>query len=204
MASAGFLEAVVLADEFGTTYVAGSSVMTDVPLFYVVFDKIAPAANKYMATLFNTSVTRKIQIRNIYRLNWQVTAVSGVSVEQYLARITARTAGTVVAINSNDTNITLSSGISADTNSSAVTESHIVRRFFAVDEEVGSAVAGSTPNVPDYIGYGLDGNLNRIYEKSVGTTGIILRQNQGISIRNVTASVVGSVSYIIEFTDEVA
>jgi hypothetical protein len=169
------------------------------PTFYAVFDRISPATNKYMATLFNTSSTRKVVIQRMWVYNWQISTVSGVLLEQYLARITARTSGTSVSIYAEDTSDTLSAGISADTNSSAVTEAHIIRRFISQGDEAVtnlSQLAGAAAASGD--------NATLLEERKAGTKGFVLRQNQGITIRNVTNSAIGTCSYIIEFTDEVA
>lgn len=164
--------------------------------YYAVYDRIAPATNKYMATLFNTSATRKAVIREIYCFNWQFAAVTGVILEQYLVRITARTTGTGVTIRAEDTADSVDAGITADTNSSVVTEDHIIKRTFATSEEI---IISSANIVKDLA---LDRNCQIIYQKADGTRGITLRQNQGISIRNVTNSAIGTVSYLILFTDE--
>lgn len=168
-------------------------------MFYVVFDRIAPAGNKYMATLFNTSTTRKVVIHRIWAENWQVAAVVGVSLDEYIARITARTVGTAVTIRAEDTNDTPSAGISADTDSTGVTETNIFKRFLAVSEE-GSALG--TQLGEDFKAQ--NRNFQLVYERHPSMKGHTLRQNQGVSIRNVTVSTVGTVSYIIEFTDEAA
>ena len=167
------------------------------PTFFAVFDRIAPAANKYMATLFNTSATRVVRVQQIWQLNWQVAAVTGVSLEQYAAFITARTSGTAVTSRSYDTADTLSAGISADTNSTSVTESYIFNRQLAVSEE-GSAIGSQLGE--DFRAQ--DRNFQLIWERTKAAKGFTLRQNQGITIRNVTNSTVGTVSYFFEFTDE--
>lgn len=169
------------------------------PVFYAVFDRIAPAANKYMATLFNTSATEKVIITRVLRENWQATAVTGVALEGYLARITTRTAGTAVTIRSNDTLDVLPAGIAADTNSTAVTENHIIQRVWASSEEI--VLGGSLAAELGFETSGMDGNS--IWHKSPGYRGLVLRQNQGISIRNVTSSTVGTSSWVIEFTTDV-
>lgn len=161
--------------------------------FYVLFDNIIPATNKYMATLFNTSASRKVVIQKVHRFNWQVTAVAGAVLEQYVARITARTPGVTVTCRSMDTADVLSSGISSDTNSSSVTENHIIRRLISTNEELTITEKG----------YGFDGG-GAFYERQPYHKGITLRQNEGVTIRNVTNSAVGAVSYMIEFTDEPA
>ena len=166
------------------------------PSFIAVYDRIAPAANKYMATLFNTSSTRKVVVRRIYVYSWQIAAVAGVVLDQELRRITARTTGTSVTPVAYDTNDSLSAGITADHNSSAVTDSSLLRRILASSEEV-SLVQGG-PNPWTFASHGLQ------YEVNPGMKGIVLRQNQGITVKNITASAVGTVSYTFEFTDEAA
>lgn len=171
----------------------------DPATFYAFFDRIAPAANKYMATLFNTSATRVAKIQQIWRLNHQVAAVVGVTLEQYLAFITARTAGTSVTIRPYDSANTLSSGIAADHNSTVVTERDIVQRLAAVSEE-GSALG--TQLGEDFMA--MDRNFQLIWERTKQTQGFVLRANEGVTIRNVTSSTVGTVSYFFELTDEPA
>lgn len=176
----------------------GATVLTlpgSLPTYYATFDRIVPAQNKYMATLFNTSAIRKVIVTHVWRLNWQVTGVTGVLLEQYLARITARTAGTGVTIRTDDSGDTLSAGISADTNSTSVTEDHIILRCFAVSEEIALAATGLA------LSLAADEGTQIIYQRREGQRGLTLRQNQGVSVRNLTTSTVGTVSYIIEFFD---
>lgn len=170
-----------------------------VVMFYAYFDRIVPAANKYMATIFNTSATRKVVIHRIWKINTQLTAVAGVSSELYIARITARTAGTSVTIRAEDTNDTISAGITADTNSTAVTETNIYRRFLSSSEE--GAVLG-TQLGEDFEATSLDFQI--LYDRHSSMKGHTLRQNQGITIRWVTATTVGSRDFLFEFTDEPA
>ena len=167
-----------------------------VPRYYVVFDRIVPGLNKYMATVFNTSVTRKVLIQSISVYNWQLAAAAGGLLNQYIARITARTAGTSVIIRSEDTLDALSAGITADTNSLVVTEDHIVRRFWASNDEYTAADTGAEH------AQAIFRDAQILYKRGPNAPGLTLRQNQGISIRNETTTVAGSVSYIVEFTDE--
>jgi hypothetical protein len=185
---------VVLAtDQILQVATSGSSGTS--PTFYAVFDRIVPGTNKYMATLFNTSATKKIIVYRVNRYNWQAAAVNGATLDQYLARITARTIGTSVGIETADTADTLPAGLSADTNSTVVTEDHIIRRLFASSEEA------NLSNANFYNALTLDYSVS-IYDRTAGTRGIVLRQNEGLTIRNVTNSVIGSVSYLFDFVVE--
>lgn len=166
--------------------------------FYAHFDRIAPSANKYMATLFNTNATRCIIVRRIYAYPAQAAATTGVLLEQYLAFITARTAGTSVPIRPHDSTYAISTGMTADTNSTAVTERDIIKRFFRFGEE--HPVIGTTAPSINVLQFH-DPDLQLVWERQ--GRGITLKTNEGIAIRNVTSSTAGSVSYLLEFSDEV-
>lgn len=171
--------------------------------FYAVYDRIAPAQNKYMATLFVTSATRMAVVDRVYRFNWQAAAVTGVMLEQELRFITARTVGTAFTIQQEDTTVALSAGITADFASTGVTEATgsrgLVRRLFAGSEEQALAVAWNVTAAPALLN---DAQL--IYFRRPGSAGLVLRQNQGLTVKNLTNSTVGTVSYVFEFRDEAA
>ena len=170
--------------------------------FFAVFDRIAPAQNKYMACLFNTSATRMAVVERVRRCNWQAAAVTGVLLDQELRFITARTAGTSVTIQQED-NVAVSAGITADTGPTAVTEGTgaraLVRRFFAGSEEQALAVAWNLTAAAALLN-----DAQVVYQRRPGSAGLVLRQNQGLAVKNLTNSTVGTVSYIIEFRDEAA
>jgi hypothetical protein len=165
------------------------------PTFYVVFDRVQPGENKYVATLWNGSSTQKLVVQRIRVYNWQVTSVTGVLLEQQLEFITARTAGTSIPIRTCDTTDTVPVGVSADTNSMSVTTGHVVERIFATNDEM----ALTTNNIATWR-VELAGAI--IYDRKPGTKGHTLRTGQGLSVKNLTKSAVGSVSYIFEFTSE--
>jgi hypothetical protein len=178
-----------LAISPGTTYSS----------FWVVYDRIAPAANKYMATLFNTSATRKVVVQNIWQYNWQFTGVADNLLEQELWKISARTAGTSITPRAEDTNDVLSAGITADTNSSAVTQVNLIMRIITGSAE--ASIAGGEAGLKIMR---TTEALALLYSRKDATRGWTLRQNQGIAVRNITNITVGTCSYVIEFTDEAA
>lgn len=167
------------------------------PTFHAVFDRIQPGNNKYMATLWNGASGRKVVVHRIWRFNWQVAAVSGASLDQELRRITARTAGTTIVPVALDTADVLTSGIVADHNSSAVSDNSLLKRITASSEERDAV----DMRLSDWLSLTF---FALVYERKDYTRGIVLRQNEGLTIKNVTNSTVGTVSYVIEFTDEEA
>lgn len=165
------------------------------PTYMAVFDRIAPAANKSMATLFNGSA-RVLVIQRIWAYNWQnAAATGGTPLEQYLRRITARTVGTLIPIYAEDSSDVLPADITADTSSTSVTEGHLIRRIHATAEEMDTS-APSWINAAGFHAHAL------VYERRPTQRGITLRTNQGVTIRNMTASTAGTCSYVFEFTDQ--
>lgn len=167
--------------------------------FYAIFDRIVPGANKYMATLWNGTATRLLRVHQVWRFNWQIAAATGVLLEQELRRITARTAGTSVTPVAYDTNDVLTAGIAASHNDSAVTDSSLMARILAVNEEMLfatalTALAGATAFLRD---------AQLLWDTTLtDKKPITLRPSQGLTIKNITSNTQGSVSYMYEFTDE--
>ena len=162
--------------------------------FFAVFDRIIPGQNKYMCTLFNDVPGRKLVIEKISRCNWQVAAVTGVILEQEIRTITARTAGTPVPIGREDGAVALTAGIIADSGSTGVTEANngLVKRIFASSEEITIDTLMANESC----------DAQTVWWRRPGSSGLVARQNQGVTIKNLTNSNVGSVSYIFEFRDE--
>jgi hypothetical protein len=166
------------------------------PTFYAVFDRIAPAANKYMAVLWNGTVSRKLVIQRVWVYNWQNSSVTGVLLEQQMIKISARTAGTPVTPLAGDPSDTLTSGIIAETAATGVTDAGMYKRIFCASEEEALSSAQATPGTTESTGLQ--------YSRVSGTRGLVVRQSQGWAIKNLTNNTNGSVSYVVEFTDEAA
>lgn len=173
-----------------------STCPAEAPTFWFVFDRIAPAANKYMATVWN-GAARKLVVQRIWNYNWQFTGVTDVLLEQEVRRISARTTGTSVAASALDTAVSVTAGIVADTNSSAVTEGALLLRLMTGSAETTIAGGEAGMKVMRTLA-----PLAMIYERKEGASGIVLRQNEGLTIKNTTASTVGTCSYVVEVTDE--
>lgn len=167
------------------------------PLFYCTFSNINPNLDKFMATLFNSSATRKVVVRRVYAFNNKAAAVAGVILEQFLMRITARTVVTNIVVDRYDLNDTLSAGIACDIGSVGVSGAgNLTSSFWVTGEEVTLAAN----NVSTWLQ-----NENPraiVYECRAGERCLTLRENQGITIKNITDSTVGTVGYRFVFTDE--
>jgi hypothetical protein len=185
---------------FLATNTAGQLAQPTYPSFSAAYDRIAPAAGKFMATLFNTSATRKVVIQRIFAFNWQIANSNDVILDQEVRRITARTVGTSITPTPDDSTDVLSAGITADTNSSAVTQAQLLKRLARTSSE--ADVGG---NKSDWLKNSRTTDaLALIYEHRDGMRGWTLRQNQGITILNINNITSGGASYVIDFTDEPA
>lgn len=163
--------------------------------FLAIADRIVPAVNKYILTIFNTTATRKVVIQKAYVYNWQSSAVVGTLLEQEFRRITARTVGTTITPVAYDTTDTLTAGITADHTTTGVTDSSLIRRSYSSGEEVKIGALTLENSL------GVDDRLAIVYEKKDGCKGLTCRQNQGVTIKNITGTV-GTTSAVILFTDE--
>jgi hypothetical protein len=167
------------------------------PTFFAVFDRITANTGKFIATIFNTSATRKAVIKRVFVYNWQTTGVAGSLLDLELQRITARTVGTLITPISADTQDALSAGIEADHNSTAVTSSGLIKRIIHGSDN--AVLGGNNLSV-----WRSSRSWALEYERLHGTKGITLRQNQGITIQQITTSILSTISVVVEFTDEAA
>ena len=162
--------------------------------FIAIADRIVPAVNKYILTLFNTTATRKVVLQRAFAFNWQTAAVVGTILECEFRRVTARTAGSTITPVAYDTADTLTAGITADSTTTAVTDSSLIQRVMATGEEV--TVAALT-----FASLQADSAHALFYEKKDGCKGITCRQNQGVTLKNVVGTI-GTISVVFVFTDE--
>lgn len=173
------------------------------PTFTTLYDRVVPAANKYMATLFNTTATRLVRVFGVWVYVNQITAVAGIVDELEFKRITARTVGTSVTPVANDSNDTLTAGITASHNDSAVTDGGVLHRFMRATEEqpVAAPATTATTHAQDWLFRMNDPDYSRVWISTPGLKPLTLRQNQGVAVKNITGTI-GSISTLIVFTDE--
>lgn len=169
--------------------------------FRVVANAIAPAQNKYMWTLYNANTDYNVEVNRIYLVHNNVTAATGVVLEQSLLRISAYTAAAAITPLALDPADTLPSGIAADTGSTAVTDvsSSTLLNIVAISEE--AVVAGTDPLIG---ARAKDPMGSPIFLSGNGIKPIVLRgataAHRGLVIKNITSSTAGSCSYIVDFS----
>lgn len=156
---------------------------------------VAPAANKSMFSIANTG-TKLLKIRSIYLTNPQNTAVTGVMLNFELRKIVSHSLGTLITPIEYDSNITLDSGITARTGATVVTESGIIRRWTYSSDEHG--VGASDVESFDYaINAGIP-----IFKQERYSGPLVIRQNQGITLKQTVSSTVGAWDINVIFSQE--
>lgn len=169
--------------------------------FRAVYGPVTLAQNGYMAVIFNTNTTYDVVIQAIYVIQGNLTAVTGVIATQQMLRISAFTTANAVTPKADDPETdTLPSGVSADYLSTSVTDSTVLHPSIIVTGEETVLAATTLAAERNTLHGGL------IYERRDGMRGIVLSgttaANRGLAIKNITNTVEGNLSYIIEFTIE--
>ena len=165
-----------------------------------LFDRVAPAANKYMATAFNNAnTTNDLIIHRIRAIHSNPTTATGVILDFELRRISAMTVGAAVTPTMDDPETdTIAATHIFDSAPTAVTDGAVLDRFFRTGEEMILAadtllLSGST----------YQGSI--VYDRGAGR-GIVLSgttaANRGLACKCVTSSTEGTVSFVFEFSVE--
>jgi hypothetical protein len=174
-----------------------STTETEAVTFTVYGLGIAIGNNKSMVSIVNASgSTVKIRIREVRIINVQNTAVTGVIADYRLLRCTSHSSGTAITPLAHDTsNTALSGSVTAKTGATITGEATApLRRWqFSTDEwGVGASDVESSSH---------DVQMNRsLFETAPKTETITLNANEGITIKQVTNSTVGTFDILVVFT----
>jgi hypothetical protein len=171
------------------------------PTFIVNADLIATASNKDMVSIYvDALATRKISIRSIKIINERIVNVTSVDLSFYIRRFTGFTGGTGISSVSMDTNDTLVSGISAQTNATltGVATTYFKKLVLASDEVArGSNSAADAEEAANQLG-----RLISVYSPGHYETPITALPGEGITFRCETNNTTGIFSIEIIYTME--
>lgn len=164
--------------------------------FFVSALAVAPASGKSMISLSTTSTDVVLRLHAIQLYNVQSSAVVGVNAQFDLTRFTSHAAGTALTITSNDSTNSLSVGATARTGATLTGEvTTPLRSWFVNLDDIG---AGAAQNQ----GLGSLFGQNWQFLSDFTVQPPTIRQNQGLSIRCATATVVGTVNVALLFTQD--
>lgn len=151
------------------------------------------AQNKQHVNLFNAAASGKIvTIHDIRYVNLALTAVTGVGVRFDIKKITTHSVGTVVTPEKLDSsNPALPAGITVRA-ASTVTEGNILFAIAVNNDEI--PLSGINHN---FLGNSI---LPSVIDPRAGK--ITLREGEGITVKQITNSVVGTFAWVIQFSTQ--
>lgn len=162
--------------------------------FYAYADAVAFAANKHHIGIFNGALSgRVVQVRKLFAVNLQTGAVSGAVARFNIQRISAMTLGTAVVPQPADTaNAALPATISVATGPTCTDAGVLFPWVTQTDEETA---------VPALSKALFQQSVNMLMEGE-SIQELTLRPGEGMSVKQITASTVGSFGWILVFTVE--
>jgi hypothetical protein len=160
-----------------------------------VCDAVAPAANKSLVCIFNaTGSGVTVRIHDIQCFQLGLTTQTGVNSRVEVRRATAATAGTTVIPEKFDTNNTnLPAGVTIRTGGT-ITDGSLLFPFVLTNDE--PALSGTPQASQD----------NSIWKpfNNIKSQLFVLRENEGLHVKNITNTTVGTMSWVIIFSVETA
>ena len=167
--------------------------MAGEPTYYIWCTATACAQNKFFLALQNTSANQLVKLRKIFLSNAQVAAATGTVVQFDFTRCSSITGGATVVPNAMDTNDGSVSGLTCVAGPSIVTQGVTLYSWYTTNDEVGVTNAFPTSIIQAGINTVPEGN--EIKE-------LVLRQNQGVCIKQITNSAVGQYAVLAVITIE--
>jgi hypothetical protein len=163
------------------------------PTYYALADAVAFAANKHMISIHNAAGTGVlIVLKKLFLINLSLGTVTGVMLRQDVKRFSvAHTGGTAITPTTTDTtNPALPAGVTVKTGATVTDVSLLFPLTFNNDE------VGATQGFPTTA---LQAGINWFPEGSE-VQEVRLREGEGLTIKNITSTTVGSYAYLIVFT----
>lgn len=165
------------------------------PTYYALADNVAFAANKQMISIYNAAGTGVLVVlKKLYLINLQLAAVTGVAVRQDVKRFSAvHSAGTLVTPTTCDSaNPALPAGVTIRTGGTVTDLTTLFPLTFANDE-VGATQAFPSVQLQAGISWLPEGP--EVQE-------VRLREGEGVTVKNITSTVIGNFAYMWVFTVE--
>lgn len=166
------------------------------PSYYAIADAVALAQNKHHIGLFNGSGSGVVvAVKKLFQINLSLSAVTGVALRFDIKRTTAQSSGTAITPVTMDTdNPSLPAQVVCATNPT-ITESSLLFPFTTSSDEVTAANTAVANFLTQY---------NNLILESPEMQELRLREGQGITVKQITSSTVGSFAWLIAFTVESA
>lgn len=180
--------------------IGGGSAAAAPDTYLVMAQNVAFATNKHHLTIINGVGSGKVmKLQKLFAINLSIAAVTGVAVRFDVKRATSSTLGTgstVVPEKMDSLSPNVPAQILLHTNPTTVVAGNLLFPFITNNDEVGATNAFPTSTIMQ--------GLNLAFE-SMATGNIqplVLREGQGITVQQITATTVGSFAWMAVFTLE--
>lgn len=163
------------------------------PTYYAMADAVAFAANKQHISIFNNAGSNQvIAIQKMFHINLSLAAVTGVAVRFDVKKTTAQSVGTAITANSADSANPALSGLQIATGAT-VTEGAILYPITTQNDELTAANTAIANYLMQFGNLALEGIEQQEYR---------LRPGEGMTVKQITSTTVGSFAWLIAFTVE--
>jgi len=157
-------------------------------------DAVAFAANKHHLTLFNGAGSGVVvKAMKLFAVNLQSAAVTGVFVRFDIMRASASSAGTALTpVALNTANASLPAQVTVRTGAT-VTEGALLFPYISLNEEETATQALTKAFL---------GQFESLLFEGIDVQPLTLREGEGVTVKQITSSTVGSFGWIVVFTVE--
>ena len=175
----------------GDTVLEQSVYIGEEETFSAVADAVAFATNKHHITIFNATGSGKtVRVHKILPINLSLTAVTGVGIRFEVRKATAASAGTTITPEKFDSsNDNLPAGVTVRTNGT-VTDGALLYPIALNNDEIPLTLLNANMQI------------RNIFYDDIKTQPFVLRENEGLTVKQITASTVGSFAWLIVFSVE--
>jgi hypothetical protein len=164
------------------------------PTYYVLADAVALAQNKHHLALFNgVGSGVMLCVKKLFQINLSLAAVTGVALRFDIKRSTAQSVGTAITPQTMDSaNAALPAQVACATGAT-VTEGGLLFPFTTQSDEIAAANTAVANFLTQY---------NNLILESTEMQELRLREGEGMTVKQITSSTVGSFAWLLAFTAE--
>lgn len=163
------------------------------PTYYALADAVAFAQNKHHLSLFNQAGSNQmVSIRKLFHINLSLAAVTGVAVRFDVRRSTAQSAGTAITPITADTNNPALANVLVATGAT-VTNGGLLYPITTQNDEIAASNAAIANYMMQFGNLALEG---------LETQELRLRPGEGMTVQQITNTIVGSFAWLAAFTVE--
>lgn len=163
------------------------------PTYYALADAVTFAANKQHISLFNNAGSNQVvSIKKIFHINLSLAAVTGVAVRFDVRRTSAQSAGTAITAQSVDSTDPALANVLVATGAT-VTEGALMYPVVTQNDEV---IAANTA-IANYLM-----QFGNLALESPEMKEMRLNPGEGVTIKQITSTTVGSFAWLVAFTVE--